>query len=395
MPWRRLGTLLLAALIAVLLAWGFRPAPVVVETAVSGRAPLTVTLLEEGKTRVTDRYVVTAPVAGYMPRLPFKVGATVARGQELLPLEAVPAPVPDLRRRSEAQAQVAAAAAALDAARARTTAATAEAVLAQREHERIARLHASGMASAEQRDQAAARHEAGAAQARAAQFAEQVAQHELAAAQTALRFAGARDDTHPAPLRLTAPVEGVVLKVFRESEGVVAAGAPLLELGDPRSLEVEVDVLSMDAVRLTPGMELLLERWGGPLPLRGRVQRVEPAGFTKVSALGVEEQRVLVIAHLTSPPEEWQRLGDGYRVEARFLLWHGDDVLQVPASTLFRHDGGWAVFVAVGGRAERRTVELGQRTGQAAEIRAGLQAGEAVILHPSDQLEDGTRIERR
>jgi HlyD family secretion protein len=184
-----------------------------------------------------------------------------------------------------------------------------------------------------------------------------------------------------------------VLKVFHESEGIVLQGEPLLEVGDPRALEVEVDVLSADAVRIEAGMRVLFDRWGGPQPLEGRVRVVEPVGFTKVSALGVEEQRVLIIVDLTSPTAQWLRLGDGYLVEASFLLWEGDDVLQVPASALFRYRDGWAVFVVEDSRARRRVVELGHRSGLHAEVVAGLRDDELVVPHPSAALDDGVRVE--
>ena len=193
-------------------------------------------------------------------------------------------------------------------------------------------------------------------------------------------------------MAVRAPTAGRVLKVFHESEGVVDAGAPLLEVGDPRALEVEVDVLSEDAVRIQPGMRVLFERWGGPLPLEGRVRVVEPVGFTKVSALGVEEQRVLVIADIVSDVRQWERLGDGYRVEARFLLWEGEGVLQVPATAVFPVDGGWAVFVLEDGRARRRAVTVGHRNGVAAEVLDGLVAGDPVVVHPDRGLEDGARV---
>ncbi|MCW8859232.1 MAG: efflux RND transporter periplasmic adaptor subunit, partial [Deltaproteobacteria bacterium] len=177
-----------------------------------------------------------------------------------------------------------------------------------------------------------------------------------------------------------------------ECEGPVRTGEPLLEVGDPASLEVEVDVLSADAVKIQPGIKVLFERWGGEHPLEGTVRTVEPVGFTKISALGVEEQRVLIISDFTSPAEQWQRLGDGYRVEARFILWHKDDILQVPASSLFRYKDGWALFVIKGKHAELREVTIGQRNGLLAQIVEGVKEDEAVINHPSDEVADGRRV---
>ena len=183
-----------------------------------------------------------------------------------------------------------------------------------------------------------------------------------------------------------------MLGLMRESAGVVAAGEALLEVGDPAALEVEVEVLSKDAVRIPPGGRVLLERWGGDGPLEGVVRTVEPAGFTKVSALGVEEQRVLVIADLASPPQDWARLGDGYRVEARFVVWRREDAVIAPSSALFRRDGGWAAFVAAGSRARLRDVDVGRSDGLRAEILGGLEPGDRVVVHPDDELDDGARI---
>jgi HlyD family secretion protein len=230
---------------------------------------------------------------------------------------------------------------------------------------------------------------------RSAEFNIEVARHELSAAQTALRYSAGEGVRPGDTVKIQSQVAGRVLKIPRESEGVVAAGQPLMEIGNPRALEVEIDVLSDDAVRIKPGMRVLYERWGGEPSLDGSVRTVEPVGATKVSSLGVEEQRVLVIAEITSPPEVWERLGDGYRVEARFVLWEGDDVLQIPQSALFRHGEGWAVFVVDGNRAARRGVDIGQRNGLHAQIVSGLQSDDVVITHPDASLRDGTRVRAR
>jgi HlyD family secretion protein len=186
-----------------------------------------------------------------------------------------------------------------------------------------------------------------------------------------------------------------VLGRQRQSEGIVEAGTPLLEVGDPRALEVAVDVLSADAVRIRPGTPVVLERWGGEQPLEGVTRSVEPVGFTKLSALGVEEQRVWVIADLRSPAEAWSRLGEGYRVEASFIVWQGEQVLQIPASALFRQGEGWAVFVIENGQARRRVVEIGQRGGLTVEIRSGLTEGERVVTHPDDTLHEDAAVRIR
>jgi HlyD family secretion protein len=182
------------------------------------------------------------------------------------------------------------------------------------------------------------------------------------------------------------------LKVVRESEGVVNSGEALLEIANARALEIEVEILSADAVRMGPGTRVLFSRWGGDHPLEGRVRVVEPTGFTKISALGVEEQRVRVITDLTSPEDQWQRLGDGYRVEASFVLWEGESVLQVPASALFRNGDGWAVFVVENNTARRRSVQIGHRTGLAVETLSGVKEGDRVIAHPDDTVQEGKAV---
>ena len=196
-------------------------------------------------------------------------------------------------------------------------------------------------------------------------------------------------------MQVLAPVTGRILKLHQECEGVVDRGQPLLEIGDTRTLEIETDVLSVDAVKIKPGLPVHYERWGGETPLTGQVRRVEPVGFTKISALGVEEQRVLIISDITSSAEKWQTLGDGYRVESRFILWEHADVLQIPASALFRTDDQWALFVVDNNRAERRMVKVGQRNGLSAQILEGLEEGEAVITHPDNRIEDGVGVKRK
>lgn len=395
--WRRRIVLALIALaILSALAYGFRTQPVAVDTAMAVRQPLRVTVEQEGKTRVVDRYVVSAPVAGYMRRIQFDVGDTVRQGQTLIGLEPRRAEVLDVRRRAQAQAQVAAAQANLGAARQRVQAAEADAGLAQTELLRVRALRAGRHVSQDEEDRATATNQRAAAELRSEQFAVEVARHELEATRTALQYAAAASaDGALEPVTVRASVTGRVLKIPRKSEGAVEMGQPLVEVGDPHALEVEIDVLSADAVRIRAGTRVLFERWGGSAPLEGVVRIVEPTGFTKVSALGVEEQRVWVIADLVSPPAQWEHLGDGYRVEASFILWEGKDVLQIPASALFRDGAGWAVFTVRQGKAIKRAVRIGQRNGLRAQILDGLGEGEQVIVHPDDQVRDGVKVEAR
>ncbi len=392
--WRRRIVL---ALIAVLIAWGlfqgFRPQPVEVDLDAARRAPLRVTIEQEGRTRVVDRYIVTAPVNGYARRIKLDVGDAVERGAALVELDPVRAEVLDARRRAEAEARIAAAAANVSSAEQRANAAASNAGLAQKELERVRALRLAGHVSAAAEDQAASAAERGAAELRSAQFAVATARHELEAARTALKYAASGGGTDPIAVR--SPVAGPVLKIARKSEGPVSVGQPLIDIGDPRALEVEVDVLSADAVRIRPGTRVVFDRWGGDGALEGTVRVIEPAGFTKVSALGVEEQRVWVIVAFTSPPARWQRLGDGYRVEAGFILWEANDVLQIPASALFRDGDGWAAFAVEQGKAVKRRVEVGQRTGLSAQVASGIKVGEQVIVHPDDRVRDGVRVAAR
>ena len=393
-PWRRrllLGALALAVGVGLFL--GLRPQALEVDLGQARRAPLRATLEQEGRTRVLDRYVVTAPVTGYARRLKLEAGQAVARGATLAELEPARSDALDPRRRAEAQARVAGAEAAVSATEQRAKAATSAAELAQAELQRLRALREQGHVSAAAQDRANSEAQRATAEQRAAQYAVASARHELEAARSTLRYPESASAADLVALR--APVAGKVLKILHKSEGMVASGQPLLEMGDPAALEVEVDLLSADAVRIRPGMRVVFERWGGALALEGVVRVIEPAGFTKVSALGVEEQRVWVIVSFTSPATQWQGLGDGYRVEASFILWEGQDVLQIPASALFRDGEGWAVYAVEQGQAVKRRVQVGQRNGLSAQVLAGIQAGDKVVNHPDDRVRDGVRVVAR
>ena len=367
-----------------------------VDAATARVAPLEVTVEEEGRTRVKDRYVIYAPVSGHVRRLELRVGDAVSQGQPVARLEPLRSEVLDPRRRAQAEARVAAAQFSLAGAESKVRASKADADFAHNEYQRMQKLWQSRNISQETLEAARTTMQRAAADLRSSQFAVEVARHELEAARTALAYSAASEDAPLAEVvTVKSPVGGRVLKLHRESEGVIQAGQPLIEVGDPAALEVEVDLLSADAVRVAPGTPARLERWGGEGTLDGAVRLVEPIGFTKISALGVEEQRVLVIVDITSSPELWQRLGDGYRVEASFVVWREEEVLQVPASALFRHGEGWAVFVIESGVAKRRAVRTGQQNGIFAQVTEGLVAGEAVVMHPDDSLSDGTRVRTR
>lgn len=392
----RIGMTLLAAAVAGGLALGFIPRAVPVETVAAARGPLVVTVEEEGKTRVRDRYVISAPVAGHARRIDLEVGAAVVAGQAVAEIEPVRSSALDPRSRAEAAAALRSAEAVAAAAREKARAAAAQAALARQELARIESLRQANFVSAQAADKARAELDRSTAARQAADHEVTAAQFELERARAVLAYAAAAKGPAPADtLTVRTSVAAAVLKVVHESEGTVQAGAPLLEVGDPEALEVEVEVLSSQAVRIVPGAKVMFDRWGGDRPLAGAVRVVEPTGYTKISALGVEEQRVRVIADFVSPRAEWQRVGDGYRVEARFVVWEGADVLQIPASALFRHNHGWAVFVVDGGRARLRPIETGQRNGLQVQVLAGLDAGAQVIAHPDDKIADGTRVKPR
>lgn len=393
---RNLVLVLLAAAVVAALVVAFMPRPVPVDVAQAQRGDFTVTVEEEGKTRVIDRFVVSSPVAGFVRRVELDVGDLVEKGDRLMSLEPLRSDVLDPRSRAEAEARVAAAQASLLGAEQRATAARADSEFAASELRRKERLRDDRTISEEELDRAESQARAAAANLRSAEFAVDVAGHELEAARTALKFSAASGELEaPEMVAINAPVSGRVLAVIRESEGVVTAGQSLVEIGDPEALEVEVDVLSMDAVRIEVGTQVRFLRWGGERPLEGVVRVVEPAGFTKISALGVEEQRVLIISDITSPREEWRRLGDRYRVEAQFILWEGGDVLQVPTSAVFRRGDGWGVYAVEDGRAVVRPVTPGLRTGLAVQIEDGLSEGTQVVIHPGDDVEDGVRVRVR
>ena len=381
-------------LIVVLLIWGFWPQPVFVEAIEAKRAPLTITIEEEGRTRVVDRYVISAPIDGVTCRQDLNVGDEVKQGQVLLGITPLESQVLDPRTRAQTKAQVAAAESAVHAAEQQAEAAAANANLALIEHKRLKPLVEKGVISRDAFDKAVTQVQTTAAAQRSADFQVEVAKYELQAATNVLEYTAANRGEPAERIPVVSPIDGKVLKIVRECEGPVRTGDSLLEVGDPTVLEIEVDVLSADAVRIKPGMKVLFERWGGEASLEGIVRIIEPVGFLKISALGVEEQRVLIISDFTSPAEQWQRVGDGYRVEARFILWHEDDVLQIPASSLFRYQQGWAVFVVENNHAKRRVVKVGQRNGLVAQILEGVNEGEQVVNHPSDDVEDGRRIKQ-
>lgn len=397
MYWRRRFLwLAIFLLITSALVYGFRPQPRLVDVAEATHARMQVSVEEEGKTRVIDRYIISAPVPGTTCRTGLNVGDQMDKDQALMSIDPLRSQALDPRRMAEAQSRVAAANAALKAAEQTAQSAAAEAQLAQKELSRLKPLAEQGHISQDKLDHIETLVRSTSATQRSSRFAVDVMRHELEAARTAFQYTGTKAGLDPSSTVIVrAPVSGKVLKIHQECEGVVSAGQPLMEIGDTRSLEIETDVLSSDAVKIKPGMKVTFSRWGGESLLEGKVRTVEPVGFTKVSALGVEEQRVLVISDFTSDMEQWQSLGDGYRVEAHFILWEADNILQIPASALFRYNEGWAVFVMDDEKAKRRIVEVGQRNGLSAQIVAGLEPGEKIITHPDDSIDDNVLVKLR
>jgi HlyD family secretion protein len=388
LPW--LGVVALLALIT----WGLWPKPILVETGTASRGPLTVRVSEEGKTRVRNRYVVAAPVPGLMRRLPFKPGDEVIAGKTVITvIEPVAAPLLDSRTRAQAEAAIAMRVAAQKQAAESLDAARATAKLATSNLDRVRSVTRSGSLSQSDRDRAEMDATVKTAEVRAAEFAQQVANYELVQARASIE----RPVSDPAeyPIEVKSPVSGRVLKVMQESEMVVNAGTPIAEIGDPTDLEIETEILSRDAVTIHPGDAVEIDQWGGDAPLKARVRRVEPAAFTKISALGVEEQRVIVLSDLTQAPEAAKALGDRYRVEVSVATWHVNDALIVPAGALFREGNAWKSYLFHNGTAKLTTVDAQHSDGRFTEIVSGLKVGDEVLLHPPDTVKDGSKITQR
>jgi HlyD family secretion protein len=383
-----IGAVIIGGLLAIAL-WP-RPTPVDVEAV--ARGPLVVTVDEEGMTRVRDRFVVSAPVSGRVLRIELEPGDAVTRGQVVARMRAEVAPLLDARARAEAEAAVESARAALGRARAEEQRARTAMGLAERELTRFRALAEDGLATQQEVETREATMRETLEAVNAAAFAAQAGASEL---QRALARVSPAPEAAGRVVTVTAPSDGVVLKRVRESESFVPAGDPLVEVGDPKRLEIVSDLLSTDAVKVAPGARALIEQWGGERVLGAKVRRVEPSGFTKISALGVEEQRVNVVLDFKDAAEAWAALGDAYRVEVRIVIWEAADVLKVPTGALFREGDQWAVYVANEGHARRTIVQLGHQTGQEAEVTSGLQEGMRVVIHPPDTLADGARIEAR
>ncbi len=389
---RRIAIIVLAVLGAALLVYLLLPSPVEVQAARVGYAPMQVIVEEEGETRVKDLYVISSPVAATIRRIHLEAGDRVRQGQPLVFLEAPRASILDVRARDEAQAGVRAAEARLEQAREQARASRAAADLAATELKRSRALFESGAVSRQALDEAQTAASRADADLEAARAQVATARAELEAARATLRSVSEGGADTGVQDILRSPVTGSVLAVHRKSAGFVNVGEPLLDIGDVDRLEVWTDVLSQDAVSIRPGSRVVFVRWGRDATLEGVVDRIEPQGITVVSALGVEEQRVQVVAVFRSPREMWTGLGSGYRVLSRFVIWEDNRVLQAPAGALFRVQDGWAAFAIENGRAVLKQVSVGQRSGLAVQVLGGLEEGDVVIEHPDDSIDQGVRV---
>ena len=386
----------IAVAIAGLVAWALWPRAERVDVALASEGGLVVTLDEEGETRVRERFVVSAPVAGRLLRIELEPGDPVIGGETVLatfqPRDAAPL---DARSRAEAEAEVLAMESELERAGHERDRARADLEFAKRDCERGRQLLKREVLSQERLEITELAEKRAREGLEAAEHGVESATHRLSRARAHLLNLGSPGRQEGEPIAIKAPIDGVVLRLVRESESSISAGEAILEVGDAGDLEIVADYLSREAVRIEPGARVLVERWGGDGVLEARVRRVEPSGFTKVSALGVEEQRVNVVIDLVTPHADRKSLADGYRVETRIIVTECEGVVQVPTGSLFRQREGWAVFAVEAGRARRRSVEIGARTETAVEIIKGLTEGDTVITHPSDKIAEGVRVAPR
>jgi HlyD family secretion protein len=368
------------------------PGAVPVEIAVAMKGRFVATVDEDGKTRVRERYVVAAPLTGRLGRVQLKVGDRVNEGDVVATIIPSPAPLLDPRTRREAQERLGAAEASLERAKALVERAKAQALQADQEFTRTRTLVERGAATVQALERAELAKRVADRDLTAAEFLLHAAEHELEQARALLARYSDGEKEPPETWNVTAPVSGLVLKVTQESETIVQPGSSIVEIGDPRDLEIVVDVLSTDAVEIRSAAQVTIEHWGGPGTLMGRVRRVEPAAFTKVSTLGVEEQRVNVLIDIVSPPDKWSGLGDVYQLDARIVVFAEDDATIIPAGALFRRGENWNVFVVENGRARARTIKLARRSNRLAAVSAGVSPGEQVIVYPSDRVAQGIRV---
>ena len=378
---RRWLPYVIVAAVIVLVALGLRPQSSPVETALVSTGPLRATVSEEGKTRIRQRYVVSAPVSGQLRRIPFKPGAMVEAGNTVVAvIEPMAASPLDARSRALAEARRASTVVLLE--KSRTTH-----ELAKSELRRVEQMYAAKTLSPQDLESAQMKENAAAREVAAAEGSLREVEAQLA--EVATTATAAQSD----PVEVKATASGSILHVFQESSRAITQGTPLLEIGDPTDLELVVEMLSRDGAALLPGAKVELEQWGGAIPLEGKVRLVEPAAFTKISALGVEEQRVNVVVDITTPIEQRRTLGDNFRVEAHVVVWESEKVLKLPSSGVFRRANDWAAFTVHHGQAQLVPVKAGRSSGTEIQVLEGLHEGDEVILYPGDRVKDGQRVQ--
>ena len=388
---RRLITILVLIVAAGALAWALWPRPIAVETAKIDRRNIEIFIEEEGKSQIRDVFTVSAPITGQMQRVNLHAGDAVTKDETVVAsMQPADPGLLDARARRVAEAAVEAARAGVDLAAAQVREAEAQLAFAKEELDRASTLVRRGTISQRAYDKAKLDVETAAAAVESAKAQLRVRQRELESAEAAL-IEGGKAGGATCCVDVRAPVSGRVLRVLTESEQVVQAGTPLVEIGDPADLEIVSDLLSRDAVRIKPGAAATIEGWGGPV-LAATVSRVDPSAITKVSALGIEEQRVNTILSLEGDPSSWAGLGHGFRVVVRISLWKGQNLIAVPIGSLFRQGADWAAYVVVDGKAVLRSLQIGARNTEYAEVKSGVAEGDVVILHPSDLIGDGTAV---
>lgn len=392
-PIRRLLPWLIVAALVGAIVYGLKPKPLAVETETIARGPLVVSVIEEGKTRIRHRHVISPPVAGFLRRVELRAGAPIERGKTVLAvIEASTSAFLDPRTKAEAEARIKAAEAVKETRQADLDRADAALGLAIKQLERQEKLLKTGAAALQEYDIAVAEEQVRRREKNATEFALRAAESDVDVARAALLQAQAPSADQAKPITIVAPVDGFVLNVYEESARPVTPGLAIMEVGDPKDLEAEIELLSTDAAGVAPGAEVSIEQWGGDEPLRGRVTVVEPGGFTKISSLGVEEQRVKTRVDFIDAVPDGHMLGDRYRVEARIVTWKSDDVLLIPTGALFRRGNEWMTYRSENGEARETKLVVGKNNGAFAQVLGGLETGAVVILHPPDPVKDGVKV---
>lgn len=391
--WLILGAIFIGAMIVA-----FKPRAVPTDIGIVEAGPMQSTINEEGETRVEDIYTLSSPISGHLRRIALEVGDKVIEGETIIAeIDPLDSNFLDPRSEAQAKAEVNTAESALSLAQAELKQAQVELDFFKSEYDRIKALHQTGTASQRDLDNTERLYKRSRASYATAQAALQMRRFELERVK-AILISPAQSQSLRAGcecLKLYAPISGTILKVMTESEGVIQAGSPLVEIGDPSQLQVVAELLSMDAVQVQIGSLVSIENWGSNTPLTGKVKRIDPVGFSKVSALGIEEQRVNVVIDLLSSHEHWSRLGHGYQVDVAIVLWQSDKVVKVPLTSIFRDGKDWAIYVVTDGVVNKRQLNIGHTNTYSAQVLSGINQGEKYIIYPTDRIFEGVRVESR